>query len=90
MLTPEQYLAIMTQVADTGEPPMLSVVRDLLEFDSNTLYRLGPVYAGELLDQALTRIDELTAQLNAAHAARQAETNRATHLALQLEGNDTK
>lgn len=87
MITPEQYLATMAQIAETDTTPPLEIVRDLLEFDPNTLYRLGPGHANALLEDALSRIDELTTQLAAAHEARQAETNRATRLALHLENN---
>ena len=84
-MTPEQYLAVMARIGETGETPDLDTVRDLLEFDPNTLYRLGPGHADALLRDAMERMDELTAQLDAAHAARQTETNRATALAVQLE-----
>ena len=85
-MTPEQYLAAMTRISETDETPDLATVRDLLSFDPNTLWRLGPGHANNLLDQALEHIDELNTQLDAAHAAKQAETNRATALAIQLEG----
>jgi flagellin-like hook-associated protein FlgL len=85
MITPEQYLAVMTTIAETGELPALSIVRDLIAFDPNTLYRMGPGAAGELLDKALSRIDELTGQLNAAHTATQEANNNVRFLSIQLE-----
>lgn len=85
MITPEQYLATMAQIAETDTTPPLSIVKELLEFDPNTLYRLGPGHANNLLDQALDRIEELTNQLTAAHAARQRAENQTRFLSIQLE-----
>jgi hypothetical protein len=85
-MTPEDYLAAMNRIAETGETPDLGLFRQLVAFDDNTLWRLGPGHAANLLDQALDRIDEISGQLAAAHAAKQDAINRATQLALQLEG----
>lgn len=85
MITPEQYLATMSKIAETGDLPALSIVRDLIAFDPNTLYRMGPGAAGELLDSALSRIDELTAQLDAAHQANQESQNQVRWLTIRLE-----
>lgn len=85
-ISPEQYLAAMTKIAETGETPALETVRELLAFDPNTLYRLGPGHANNLLEDALSRIDELNAQLDAAIRDKQTAINRANHLALITEG----
>ena len=85
MITPEQYLATMTQIAETDTTPPLSIVKELLEFDPNTLYRLGPGHANALLEDALQRIDELTGQLAASHEATQEAHNQVRWLNIQLE-----
>lgn len=84
-MTPEDYLAAMNRIAETGETPDLGLFRQLVAFDDNTLWRLGPGHAAGLLDQALDRIDELAGQLAAAQADKQAAINRATQLSLEID-----